>query len=393
MSTTHEVKVIRVGEVLPHPNADRLEIVHVGGYQVVIGKGNFKTGDLAIYVQPDSIVPQHSEYSFVWERDGGGNLRDIPEGAEVPEKYRRVTVKRLRKVYSEGLLMTVSILKGRSFLEGDDVAEFLGITHYNPPDEEASGSELTGRSVRQSKVWPRSLKGWMYFLSYWISFGLYNPWGNLGGLNEKAPLVTPPSYDVEAYKNHTAALELTEDEHIVVTEKIHGSNARFVYEASVLGGHMYAGSRNLWKRKGSSIWRKALDDNPDIQLFCEAYPGYALYGEVVPAQKGFDYGCPEGSTEVYFFDIRTPEGKWVPYNDARRMTETFDLIKWAPVLYQGAMKDVNEIIRLADGDTLTPGKHIREGIVVRVQPEKNIRGLGRAQVKIISNKYYEKDQA
>lgn len=104
----HAVRVVRVNEVLKHPNADRLEIIPIGGYQAVVGKGNFKVGDLAVYIPPDSIVPQKPEYSFVWERDGGGNLRDIPPDAEVPEKYRRVTVKRLRKEYSEGLLMPMS---------------------------------------------------------------------------------------------------------------------------------------------------------------------------------------------------------------------------------------------------------------------------------------------
>lgn len=388
----HTIKVIRIGEILNHPNADKLEIIRVGGFQVVIGKGNFKTGDLAVYVPPDSIVPQRPEYSWVWERDGGGNLRDIPADAEVPEKYRRVTVKRLRKEYSEGLLLPVTqeyFPSDYATAEGEDVAEILGITHYNPPDDEEI-TNLGGCSVKQSKILPRSLKGWLYFLSYWLTFGLYNPWGNLGGLNEIAPDVTPPIYDVEAYKNHTSALDLTEGEHVVVTEKIHGSNARFVYQKASWpkSGKMYAGSRKLWKRKGNSIWRQALKNNPDIQLFCESYPGYTLYGEVVPTQKGFDYGCLEGLTEVFFFDIRTPEGEWMPYLDARRITETFDLLKWAPCLYQGRPESGQEFMKHVDGETQTAGKHLREGIVIRVQPEKHVHGLGRAQVKIISNEYY-----
>ena len=387
----HSIKVIRVGEILKHPNADKLEITMVGGFQVVIGRGNFKTGDLAVYVPPDSIVPQRPEFSWVWERDGGGNKRDIPADAEVPEKYRRVTVKRLRKEYSEGLLIPISseyFWQTSGHNEGDDVAEVLGITHWNPPEDEETIQ--TGPSYKQSRILPRSLKGWLYFLSYWLTFGLYNPWGNLGGLNEVAPDVTPPIYDVEAYKNHTSALELGPDEHLVITEKIHGSNARFVYQEAKWpkSGKMFAGSRKLWKRKGNSIWRQALANNSDIQLFCETHPGYTLYGEVVPTQKGFDYGCAEGQTEVFFFDIRTPEGEWMPYLEARRITETFDLLKWAPCLYQGRPQSEQGILKCVDGETMTAGKHIREGIVIKVQPEKQVRGLGRAQVKIVSNEYY-----
>ena len=48
MSDTHEARIIRIGEVRPHPNADKLELTNIGGpegYQMVIGKGAFKTGD------------------------------------------------------------------------------------------------------------------------------------------------------------------------------------------------------------------------------------------------------------------------------------------------------------------------------------------------------------
>jgi hypothetical protein len=41
--SNHQANVVRIGEILPHPNADKLELTMVGGYQVVIGKGNFKT--------------------------------------------------------------------------------------------------------------------------------------------------------------------------------------------------------------------------------------------------------------------------------------------------------------------------------------------------------------
>jgi hypothetical protein len=406
----HSVRVVRINEILVHPNADKLSIVPIGGFQVVAGKGQYKPGDLAIYIPPDSIVPERPEYSFVWEKDGQGNPRNLALGEPIPEKYRRITVKRLRKEYSEGLLMPTiepyrDTLNGIDFykpvdfallrdgngkqiqvVEGEDVAEFLGITHWNPPDDSEEESTPT-RSIKQSKILPRSLKGWIYFLAYWFSFTLYNPWGNLGGSNEEAPLNTPPIYDVENLKNHPSALELGPDEHIVITEKIHGSNARFIYQkSSWSNGHLYAGSRKLWKRQGNSIWRQAIKDNPDIELWCSNFPGYTLYGEVVPTQGGFDYGCESGKTKVFFFDILTPDREWLPYLEARRITETFDL-EWCPCLFQGRIADLKQFV---DGPTLTHGKHIREGIVVRVQPEKIVRGLGRAQVKIISNAYYEK---
>lgn len=36
----HAIRVVRIGEVIKHPNADKLEMTMVGGFQVVVGKGN-----------------------------------------------------------------------------------------------------------------------------------------------------------------------------------------------------------------------------------------------------------------------------------------------------------------------------------------------------------------
>src|SRR5581483_4038869 len=116
MSDTHEVKVVRVGPILPHPNADKLQLTMVGGYQVVIGKDTFKEGDLAVYIQPDSVVPQTEPFRFIWGDYATArctNHTDDPKTCnvvvdEVSAKRRRITVKRLRKEYSEGLLMPVA---------------------------------------------------------------------------------------------------------------------------------------------------------------------------------------------------------------------------------------------------------------------------------------------
>src|SRR6185369_9156300 len=110
-------------------------------YQVVVRKGQFKIGDLGVYVQPDSIVPQIDAFSFVW----ADFLKEHPEVPpnDVPERRRRVTVRRFRKEYSEGLLLPISDfgfnldpqgkyvgLAYTNVKEGDDVSELLGITHW-----------------------------------------------------------------------------------------------------------------------------------------------------------------------------------------------------------------------------------------------------------------------
>ena len=181
--SNHKIPVVRIEEILPHPNADRLELIIVGGFQVVAGKGQFKIGDLAYYVPPDSVLPERSVYSFVWEKDGGGNPRQLIQGDPVPEKWRRVTVRRLRKEWSEGLLMPTiepyrDSLNGIDFYkpadfallrdngnegnqiqvqEGDDVAEFLGITHWNPPEDQEDREPKKQQTIAHSPEVPEGL--------------------------------------------------------------------------------------------------------------------------------------------------------------------------------------------------------------------------------------------
>lgn len=397
----HEAKVVRIQEILPHKNADSLGLVEIGGFQVVVKLDQFKPGDLAVYVQPDSLLPEDKVYSWFWERDGGGQLREPKETENpIPEKWRRVTVRKFRKEWSEGLLLDLQkdeqgffvqrdtsggVIAKRRVEEGDDLAEFLGIEHWNPPEDQ----EDREPSSKQFRTRPRSLKGWLHFIKNWaikiITLGQYDPWGELGGSNEKAPKNTPPIYDVENFKHYKYAF--VDGETVVVTEKIHGSNGRFLYQPDLFGGgKFYAGSRKLWKKAGSTnIWRKILATNPDIQRWCQDHPNYVLYGEAVPTQGGFEYGHAALRPHLFLFDIRTPEGEWVNYTDARQLTGGYD-IEWAPLLHHGPF-DLEKVLTQVDGKTKTGANHIREGVVIRTEPERHLRGLGRVQLKIISNQY------
>lgn len=61
-----------------------------------------------------------------------------------------------------------------------------------------------------------------------------------------------------------------------------------------------------------------------------------------------------------------------------------------PLLYRGPF-NLAVIKSFVDGNSVIGGaKHIREGIVVKADPERVARGLGRAQLKLVSNVYLEK---
>lgn len=68
-------------------------------------------------------------------------------------------------------------------------------------------------------------------------------------------------------------------------------------------------------------------------------------------------------------------------------------IEVVPVLHIGPF-DPAMVKTLAEGKSMVPGAaNIREGVVVEPLIERHERGLGRVQLKIVSNTFLEKDNA
>ena len=151
---------------------------------------------------------------------------------------------------------------------------------------------------------------------------------------------------------------------------------------------MYAGSRQYWRAETSPcVWRKVLKDQPWIEEYCRAHEGDILYTEVVPTQKGYKYGTDQ-EAKAFVFDIRTMGGDYLP-----KMTtlEYTNYITTVPVLYYGPWsKDL--IARFVDGPSTVPhAMHAREGIVITAADDRSVRGLGRVQLKCVSNRFLEGD--
>lgn len=109
----------KIVEVLPHGNADKLDLVKVLGFQCVTQKGLYKKDDVIVYIQPDSILPEE----------------------EWAESYRvyapnRIRCIKLRGEFSEGIIVDPANLPQLQKIDcviGTDVADILGVKHYEPP--------------------------------------------------------------------------------------------------------------------------------------------------------------------------------------------------------------------------------------------------------------------
>jgi RNA ligase (TIGR02306 family) len=94
----------KVVNVQPIENADAIEMIQVLGWELVAKKGSFKVGDLCVYFEIDSILPETEWSEFMR-----------------PRGFRIKTIK-LRGQVSMGLALPISILKDYGNLEqvGED---------------------------------------------------------------------------------------------------------------------------------------------------------------------------------------------------------------------------------------------------------------------------------
>jgi RNA ligase (TIGR02306 family) len=307
-----------------HENADNLEVVFVDGYPSCVRKGQFKDGDLAYFIPPDNIVPDTPEFEFLVGK-------------------RHIKARKLRGVPSFGLIMPAPA--GANV--GDDVAQQLGIVHYEPP--------LSG--------------------------------GNTGGEIEKGPHGYIPHYDLDSFRKYSKLF--VEGEPVWASEKCHGAQGKFKYDSTE--GRMFAGSKKEWKKfDPENLWWKALTYTPTVEKFCRNHANLTLFGEVVgQVQKGFDYGVPKGECRILGFDIFTPTG-WMNPADTYNLAMTEGL-PWVPIILKDFPYNFDKLIGIAESKSNVPGaNHISEGLVVSPKIERNDYKLGRVKLKIVSMAYLER---
>jgi RNA ligase (TIGR02306 family) len=125
MSDRKLATVERILDIVPIPGADRISLAKVKGWSCVIAKkDSMKIGDLIVYFEIDSIVPDKPEFDF---------LKD--------SKFR-IKSRKFKGAVSQGLIMLLSILPSRNWKEGDDVSDTIGVRKYDPEgDAEAKMME------------------------------------------------------------------------------------------------------------------------------------------------------------------------------------------------------------------------------------------------------------
>lgn len=327
--STHRVDVIRIGEIEKHPNADSLGLVRVGGWTCAVRLGEWQTGDLAAFIEPDYVVPDVERFAFL-------------------KGQRRIKARRLRGVWSQGLLTRPP----DAAAEGDDVMAAMGIERYEPQSQAFTASDVEP------------------------------PHPRLAGL---------PKYDLESWQKYRHLL--TPGEPVVITEKIHGASARYAWvDGRLWAGSRTQWKKPPAEGDRVDIWWTAAAQDPEIAEWCRAHEGLVLFGEVFGQVQDLKYGAGPGRVMFRAFDCYDLTERVFldggPPGVIGQAVASFHAM--APVVYEGPY-DPSSIEALASGpSTIEGANHLREGIVIRPVRERLDDRCGRVVLKCVSNEYLER---
>ncbi|MEV5612969.1 RNA ligase (ATP) [Streptomyces sp. NPDC052225] len=331
----------------PHPNADALELAQVGLYRAVVAKGVYRSGDIAVYLPEQSVLPAALiEELGLTGRLAGGNAD-------------RVKAVRLRGELSQGIVCRPAALAGvdlaAAAAAGTDFSEVLGVTKWVPPVPPTMSGEVEPA--------PDLL-----------------PWVDIENIRRFPDVFAP-------------------GEPVVVTEKLHGSACLVTYSA--------ADGRIQVSSKGFGAKSLALKEDPR-NLYWRAVRGHGvadvaaglarrlgarrvgIFAEVYGAGvQDLTYGADGRRDTLGYavFDVAADIGGEVRWLDAQALLA--GELPLVPRLFTGPFA-IERVLELADGRETVSGRdlHLREGVVVRpvVERYSPVTG-GRAVAKAVSPAY------
>ena len=343
--------VAKIDSIVPIPGADNIEQAFIGGWSCIIKKNAHSQGELVVCATTDAIIPQ--------------KLADTMGVTGYLRSGTRVRTVKLRGVYSECLIIPFKYAdistKGK-LSEGTDVMSIMGIYKWEPPVKQIQLS--SGRKVRYSEN---------------PNFHIYHKFPNIKNVKGM----------------------FTEEDHVEITRKIHGTNARYgiikkkklsiIDRVKIFFGNKWAayefvvGSHNVEKGSDSqgfydtNVWYEIADkyqikeklwEQAKYMGVEEVGTGITLYGEIYGAgiQKNYDYGLKE--IKFAGFDF-TKDGKYYDTWDTFNIIEVYLDLPYVEVLYRGtwsqSVQDSFVFNNFIEGSKVP-----HEGIVVKhVSGERN----------------------
>ena len=372
------VRVVRIDQpVVDHPNADRLSLVRIAGFECISnkvdGRPRYQEGDYVVYIPEASVLPEWLLKRLdMWDE---ANNKGFLAGSE----GNRVKTIKLRGIVSQGVLLPVEVqtvmgadrLKDCLVLhtdsedffvdEGEDVAAYLGITKYEPPIPVHMAGAIT-------------------------------------------PCAHTKKYDFESIQKLPDLF--TPGEAVVATEKTHGTFVQIGFvpglahpECFGQNGDIYVCSKGYGQQglvfsnspqNDTNLYVRVLRDllarewEGKLAALCHMFSNQAIrvFGEIIgPGVQDLHYGLK--APELRVFDIMVNE-EFLPPHAFRQAASALSF-PTVPVLYEGPY-DLDALVKVRDGKDYS-GSHVREGIVIRAADGSSHEVHGRKIGKWVSPDY------
>ena len=278
-----------IDDIIPIEGADNIALAAVGGWRVIVKKEEFQPGDVAVFFEIDSKLPQQPRYDFMMH------------------KHYAVKPMKLNKfgVVSQGLLMplsefpelgTPSKTDGGVIKVGYDLTDILGITYADAEDNKRKAApnpkaKYQSMASRHQKIFRQKWARWM----------MRRDWGRkvmflIFGRKKDKPNAWPSHIasktDVERIQNEI--WRLTDKRPYVATEKVDGCSFTAAAQRDKHGKiKYYICSRNVvfTNDKDQCFY--------DTNVYKEAFAKYGL--EKILKDILNDYNLPNVAIQAEIF--------------------------------------------------------------------------------------------
>ena len=398
---SYQAYIVELKSIIPHPNADRLNIAHVFGMNVIIGK-EMKVGDVVAYFPSDGQLSLEfaAFNNLIRKRDENG----VEVGGYMDPTKRNIKAIKLRGERSDGIIISI-----------DKVAEYTGLklSELEPGDTftTLNGKEICKKYVPLTKVSVQnnghqakrvSLKNkYPLFQEHkdtaqlafnmnqfkvgdlvTVSLKLHGTSHRVANtlVNEKPNILSRIKY-LFKYKNPNKYKTVSGTRRVIIED--------FDKEGGFYGDN---GFRKQWNdffegklRKNETVYFEIVGwyGDHETQTIMPIAENKKINDKNFVKQYGekttFSYGCTPGQSDIYIYrmTMTNDDGQVVEYpTDLAQIRCEQMGVKHVPVIDKFIVGQTvytypdtlfSYFDSLSDGADLIDPSHIREGIVVRIE--------------------------
>ena len=349
----------KVNAVEPIEGADAIERIRVLGWYVVVKKGEYKVGDLCIYVEIDSLLPNLPTYSFL-------------KGCQRSDGTYRIKTVKLRGQVSQGICFPLYILFDENNL-ADHCKDWDWHRALALPDEDLIGSDLTKE----------------------LGIEKYEPPipACLAGEAKGTRPGDIPRTDEERVQKLEHVIARHRGLEVYAAEKLDGSSTS-VYLKDDFG--VCSRELDLRETDDNTFWQtvRKLDIETKLRSFSQARGGksFSLQGELVgPGIQKNKLKLKEHM--LYFFNVlNITDGRFLDLDEMLEALNEMNL-KPVPIVAKFVLDhSIDQLVEMATRKSVVCPDAEAEGLVIRPLKEMIDPDLGRLSFKAINPKFLLKHE-